>query len=113
MTITELKEICSKIRSHGSYQTGRELAIEIAESGLCSELDSDVLALAQLYNDHLFCKFDLFHTAVEELLGRGVWTHEFADIERLRNEAAGIIPSPSVQEIMEMIPEEKRIVVCM
>lgn len=54
--------------------------------------------------------FDVFHKAVEDTLGRPVFTHEFAGtsiMEELRGEKA----APTFEEIMNLIPVEKRIVV--
>jgi hypothetical protein len=43
--------------------------------------------VCELFTDRLFMPFDLFHEGVEELLGRPVWTHEFAAGDLLRKEA--------------------------
>ena len=40
----------------------------------------------QLYEEKLCMPFNLFHGAVEKVLGRPVYTHEFAEVERLREE---------------------------
>ena len=40
----------------------------------------------QLYEERLCMPFPLFHKAVEEALGRPVYTHEFAGVENLRQE---------------------------
>lgn len=55
--------------------------------------------------------FGKFHDGMEKLLGRGVWTHEFADMERLRAEAEGRAVKPTFEQILALIPEEKRIVI--
>ena len=43
----------------------------------------------QMYQDRLCMDFKDFHEAVEEALGRSVWTHEFADKEGLIAEYEG------------------------
>lgn len=40
----------------------------------------------QLFEDRLCMPFDLFQAAVEKVLGRPVWTHEFADPSGMRHE---------------------------
>ena len=40
----------------------------------------------QLYEEKLCMPFNLFHCVVEKVLGRPVYKHEFADMERLREE---------------------------
>ena len=58
--------------------------------------------------------FGDFHSGVEKLLGRPVWTHEFAfsrDPGGLQEEALGRAPKRTLQEIMDLIPAEKRIIV--
>jgi hypothetical protein len=55
--------------------------------------------------------FDKFHEAIEHRLGRGVWTHEFIDADNLRREMMGEKEPPSLEDIMNLIPAEKRIVI--
>ena len=38
----------------------------------------------QLYEERLCMPFDIFQLAVEKVLGRPVWTHEFANADRLK-----------------------------
>jgi hypothetical protein len=55
--------------------------------------------------------FDKLHQRFEELLGRPVFTHEMGlNKDGLIREARDRQP-PTMQEIVELIPEEKRIVV--
>lgn len=46
----------------------------------------DEIVRFQLYEPRLCMPFAAFHAAVEKVLGRPVWTHEFADADRLRVE---------------------------
>ena len=52
-------------------------------------VDQNTLAYYQLHEDIMLCPtFDVFHEAVEKLLGHPVMTHEFGlAIDRLRREA--------------------------
>lgn len=67
----------------------------------------------QLFEDRLCMPFGEFHGAVERVLGRSVWTHEFATsgVGRLKDEFEGKAPPRTIQEILDLIPPEKRIVV--
>ena len=51
-------------------------------------------------------------TFLKEALGRPVWTHEFGlNLNGLKAELVGEQPPPSMQEIIELIPEHKRLIV--
>lgn len=55
--------------------------------------------------------FDIFHEAIEKSLGRPVYTSEFElNYDSLCKEFLGEKNAPTIQEIIEMIPEEKRLV---
>lgn len=41
------------------------------------------LVIFQLSNDLLCCPWGIFHEKVEKVLGRPVWTHEFANMQGL------------------------------
>lgn len=49
-------------------------------------LPADIAAIAQLQQPKLCMDFSDFHGAVEEAAGRGVWTHEFVNPDRLLQE---------------------------
>ncbi len=70
-------------------------------------------ALFQLQEPLLCMPFAVFQEAVEKALGRPVFTHEFAfgGRERMLEELCGDRTAPTLIEIMELIPEEKRVVV--
>lgn len=64
------------------------------------------------FNEPLLCMdFGAFHEAAEKSLGRPVFTHEFADPDRLRAEFLKERPAPSLVDILAMLPAEKTIVV--
>ena len=66
----------------------------------------------QLFTDKLCMPFTIFHAAMEKALGRPVYTHEFGlNYDGLVEELLGKKPAPTMQEIMEMIPADKRIIV--
>jgi hypothetical protein len=86
-------------------------AIELANSGWWESVTPEEAALFQLYEPLLCMPFGAFQDAVEKLLGRGVWTHEFACLDRLKAEAEGRAPRPTFDDILALIPAEKRIVI--
>jgi hypothetical protein len=94
-------------------QMTREQAIEMAESGWWKNREPYEIVLFQLFESRLCMDFGDFQEATEQVLGRSVWTHEFADGDSLRKEFLGDKKPPTFQEIMEMIPEAKRIIVRM
>lgn len=89
----------------------REQAIALVETRWWVGKPDREVAEFQLHVKRLCMPFGEFHDAVERALGRAVFTHEFADAERLRAELRGDRPAPSFLEIVEMIPEAKRIIV--
>lgn len=65
----------------------------------------------QLFQDRLCMPFDVFHAAIEKVLGRPVFTHEFAFRDRLIKECRGDRPAPMLDEIISLIPEEKQVAI--
>ena len=93
------------------YKISEEQAITLSNSGFWKDMSHEDIAHFQLFVDRLCMPFDIFQESVEKTLGRGVWTHEFAYIQNLRDEILGKKPKPSMEEILNLIPEEKRIVI--
>jgi hypothetical protein len=101
---------------YGDYpepQLTKEQAIQLAESGELDSWDAYEIVAFQLFQERLCMDFGKFHEAVEEVLGRPVWTHEFGWNRRLQEEFNGLRPRPSMEEIMSLIPPEKLIVLQM
>lgn len=65
----------------------------------------------QLEQDLLCMPFDVLHEAMTKALGRAVYTHEFAYRDELRKELLGEKSAPSLEDILNLIPAEKRIVI--
>jgi hypothetical protein len=68
----------------------------------------------QMYQELLCMPFDVFHEAISKALCRDVWIHEFmcdASWQRLKDELNGIVAPPTMDEIIALIPEEKRIII--
>jgi hypothetical protein len=88
----------------------REQAVELAESGFWEDMDFRQRAEFQMWAVKLSMPFEVFHEAVEKTLGRPVYTHEFGlDWEGVYRELLGERPAPTFEEIVNLIPEEKRI----
>lgn len=65
----------------------------------------------QLFQKKLAVPFSRFHAAMEKVLSRPVYTSEFAFADLLKQEFLGDKEPPTLQEIMELIPKDKRIII--
>lgn len=92
-----------------SIEITEQQAIALAESGFWEAMTPREIAEFQMNTERLCMPFAVFHEAVEEALGRPVWTHEFA-FPDIRAELLGNKPAPTMEEIVGLIPEEKRII---
>jgi hypothetical protein len=92
-------------------QLTRKQAIKVFESKVWEEWSDAEIVKFQLFQDCLAVPFDRFHEAIEKVLGRPVFTHEFAQPEYLIMEYQKICRPPTFQEIIDMIPEKKMILV--
>lgn len=91
---------------------GKEKAIQLYETEWWKEKSYHEIAEFQLFTKELSCPFDVFHEAVEKSLGRPVFTHEFGlNYDGICREFLGEKESPTMNEILHMIPQEKLIVV--
>jgi len=66
-------------------------------------------ALFQMHEKRLCMPFIVFHEAVEKTLGRPVFTHEFAYPDLIKKELLGDREAPSMEEILGLVPADKRI----
>jgi Na+-transporting NADH:ubiquinone oxidoreductase subunit NqrF len=88
----------------------REQALVLYETKWWETKSPEEIVRVQLFEDKLCMPFSNFHEAVEKALGRSVWTHEFGlNWKGLQEEFLKDRPAPTMQEIMKMIPPEKRI----
>lgn len=70
------------------------------------------VATFQLFTAELCMPFGDFHAAIEEALGRPIQTIEFAfNFQGIAAELLGEKEAPTMQEVMNLIPEDKRIIV--
>ena len=101
----------SETKTNYGPQFTKEQSIAFAESGVWKEWTDEQIVRLQLFQDKLCVPFSRFHEAIEKVLGRGVWTHEFAWRDELIKEYLGTKSAPTFDEILNLIPEEKRIVI--
>jgi len=92
-------------------EINKEIAIELARSEFWKTMSVKDLALFQLEVKKLCMPFSVFHKAIEEALNRPVWTHEMGlNWEGLKEELLGKRPKPTMEEIINLIPEDKRVI---
>lgn len=92
-----------------------EEAVYIFDSGLWKELTVEERGRFQLYQERVCMPFSKFHEGVESILGRPVWTHEFARSDLLKAEIEGRIEKPDMaqifQRLVDLVPNDKEIFV--
>ncbi|GEM45894.1 DUF7736 domain-containing protein [Deinococcus cellulosilyticus] len=91
---------------------GYEAAVELCKSGWWKKKTPREIATFQLSVREL-CLHNLgvFHEALEKAPGRPVWTHEIMNPQNLWDELHGEKPAPSFEEILNLIPASKRVLV--
>ena len=90
----------------------KEDAVKLAESNFWESMSYKERAIFQINEPKLCMPFDVFHEAVEKTLGRPVYTHEFGlNYEGIKSEIMNGAPPPTMEEIINMIPKEKRLLV--
>ena len=85
----------------------KEQAVRLSKSEFWLNLNNYQIALFQLSFDTLCMPWDVFHEAVESALDREVYTHEFQNLNDLKEELLGNKPTPTQEEIFSLIPSEK------
>ena len=92
-------------------QLTKEQAIAFAASGEWKDFTSEEIVKLQLYQKRLCMDFGTFHGALEEVLGRPIFTHELGmNLDGIKKEFEGDGSAPTFQEILDLIPAEKLIV---
>lgn len=89
-----------------------EEAIRIYDTKEYEKWSDKEIVSAMLYGRRLCMPFDVFHAAIERVLGRPVYTHELGlNWDGIVKEFEGTGKKPTIEEIIGLIPEEKRIVI--
>ena len=93
-------------------QLTEQEAINFANNKLYEKMSEKERAIFQMTQDRLCMPFDVFHEAVEHTLGRPVFTHELAlTREGILKELNGESEPPTFQEILDLIPKDKQVIV--
>lgn len=91
---------------------GKQKAIALFDSGWWKGKPAKEIATFQFFTDELCMPFDIFHEALEKAIGRPVWTHELVlGHDGIAKELRGEKEAPTMEEIINLIPEDKRIIV--
>jgi hypothetical protein len=90
----------------------REEAVALYNSGFWETMSSEERAKFQMLNERLCMPFDVFSEAMSKYLGRPVYTHEFtsSNHDSLMKEVFDGAPPPTLDEIINLIPKEKRVI---
>ncbi len=98
--------------SEPKISIGKKAAIALYDSEWWKNKTHREIVQLQLFIAELCCPFDIFHEAVEKILDRPVFTHEFGlNYNGICKEFLDENKAPTINQIIEMIPEEKRILV--
>jgi len=92
-------------------ELSQEEAIALGETKFWERMTQEEIAEFQLFTPQLCMPFEVFHKAMEVALGRSVWTHELGNADGLRAELTLGKEPPTFQEIIDLIPAEKRVIV--
>ncbi len=93
-------------------QITREEAIKINESKLYEGWTDEEKVRFQLFQDRLAMPFGIFAEAVNNVLGRPVYTHEFGlNRDGLIKEFLGESPPPTFEEILALLPPDKILII--
>jgi len=92
-------------------QLTKEQAIKISKTKFWKDLSSEQIFRFQFFQDKLCMPFSVFHEAAEKVLNRPIYTHEFAYPDLIIREYLGDKSEPTFEEIMNLIPKNKRIIV--
>jgi hypothetical protein len=100
-----------KKQKWASIQLTREQAVAMAKSNVWKEWTSEQVVRFQMFQERLCMDFSHFHKCVEDVLGRPVFTHEFCFRDDMVREYLGEKEAPSFEDIINLIPSEKRIII--
>jgi hypothetical protein len=90
----------------------KDEAVALYESGFWQQMTYEEIAKFQIMEDRLCIPFEVFHEAITKALGRPVFTHEFGlNREGLIKELFHGDPAPTMEEIINLIPEDKRMII--
>lgn len=88
-----------------------EQAVNFSRSKVWKDWTPDQIVRLQLFQQRMCVDSEHFHRCLQDVLGREVFTHEFAYRDDLVLEYLGEKEPPTFDEIVLLIPEEKRLVI--
>ena len=101
-----------KTKIFSGKQLTREQAIAFSQSKIWESWTDEQIVRLQLFQEKLCVPFNRFHEAITNVLNRDVYTHEFGlNYEGIVMEYLGVKDPPTLDEIIRLIPEDKRIVI--
>ena len=89
---------------------GKENAIKLAKLEWWKDKTAEEIALVQFFIAELCMPFSVFYEALEKTLKRPVYVHELSNSDSIAAELLGNKPAPTMEDIISLIPEDKRIV---
>ena len=93
-------------------QLPKEQAIAFAESESYKDMSHRDIAEFQINQEKMCMPFSIFHEAVEKTINRPVFTHEFGlNYKGIKAEIMDGKEPPSFEEIINLIPKEKLMMV--
>ena len=93
-------------------QFSKEQAIKFYNSEVWKDMSDKDLVKFQLFQDRLCMPFEVFHATMSKILKRDIYTHEFGlNRDGLTKEYLGEKEPPTFEEIMNLIPVEKIILI--
>jgi hypothetical protein len=97
--------------NHQVTQLTQEEAVNAYETEAWRNWAPEVRASFQLYQDRLCMPIGVFMESLSQALGRPVFTHELAFPSELKAELEGRKGAPTFEDIVNLLPKEKTIVV--
>jgi hypothetical protein len=94
-------------------QLTKDQAIAFYHSNVWLDWDAERIVRFQLFQKKLCMPLGVFYKAITEVLGRPIYSHEFAFRDAIVEEYLGVRPMPSLQEVLNLAPAYKCIVVGM
>lgn len=92
-------------------QLTKEEAINLYKSEVWKDWSDKEKTEFGLFQNRLAMPFEVMHKAMENIFERPIYTHEFAYKESLIKEYLGEKDPPNLSEIIDLIPEEKRMII--
>jgi len=93
------------------YQFTRAEAIQFGSEERWRQMSDQERAIFQLRQENMCMPFGEFHRCVTDLLGRDVYTHEFARPDLLWDEWLGKIAKPDLEAILAKLPKGTEIII--